>query len=113
MGKKRKKKKALPPLTQDEIVNWWLRKYHKTTVEEQIALHPEYAEDSRIFYERFPIHQFQHDQWREWLLNRLSKDRRFKGHSKSYIEQSVLPWIYLDTAPMIIEEQRKRDNEQR
>ena len=89
-------------LTLDEIVNYWLEKYHGITVAQVREEHPDWTErnpmySSRIFYETYPCTEEQHDEWREWLVKALMKETRM---GRKYVEKGI--WgIYLDTAPMI------------
>jgi hypothetical protein len=92
-----------PKLTADNIINWWLKKYHNTTLEEAYAKEP--WTDSRVFYERYPVTKEQHDEWHEWMITALMKDTKM---SRKYVERSS-PFIYLNCAPNIKEEDQDND----
>lgn len=87
-----------PKLTREDLVNWWLQKYHNTTGEEVLVKHP----DSKIspdWFKLYPVTQEQHDEWYEWAINYLVKEHRL---SKKYIK-SRFCFDYLNCAPNIIE----------
>ena len=46
-------------LTENDIINWWLKKYHDITIEEIMKDHPEYEEDSREFFRKYAVTQEQ------------------------------------------------------
>ena len=87
-------------LTMDDVVNWWLDKYHNTNIKKVISDHPEWDMDnfdSHIFYEEYQVTQEQHDEWREWLVKRLMKEYKLP---RKAVEKSL--WsIYLNSAPMV------------
>lgn len=84
-------------LTEDDVVNWWLEKYHSTTLEEVMEEHPEYNKDSRLFYKEYQVTEQQHDEWKAWLVKSLMKE---SGMGKKYTESHM--WvIYLNIAPLI------------
>lgn len=89
-------------LTEDEFVNWWLKKFHKTTIKQVLKDHPEWDTesdtwDSRTFYEAYPVTQKQHDKWYKWAITRLQKHY---GISKAAAKKwFAMP--YLNVAPMI------------
>lgn len=87
----RKKKE----LTEEMLINWWLVKYHNTTLEEIHKEHPNWT--SKEFYAAFPVTDKQHDEWHDWMLKELQK---YFKYSKKYVQRSS--WaIYLNTAPSI------------
>lgn len=91
-------------LTEKDIINYWLEKYHNTNMDKIASEHPDWRNDnpeynSCIFYEAYPVTQEQHDEWRAWLLKKLMW---FTGMGKKYCERAM--WaVYLNTAPNIKE----------
>lgn len=87
-------------LTDADIINWWLQKYHNTTIAEIHVLHPDWGGegwDSRTFYNAYKVTQEQHDEWHKWMLTELQKYFRC---SKKYVERHS--WvIYLNTSPTV------------
>ena len=86
-------------LSEEDILNWWLEKYHSTNVAKVQEEHPEWKDGShhREFYETYQVTQAQYDEWREWLVTALMKDYRA---SRKYVERHM--WaIDLNLAPMI------------
>ena len=119
-------------ITSEEIINWWLEKYHNTTLAKVKEEHPEWSkaekdydnmeknstnispEDknkiitnlnnaSREFYKKYSVTEEQHDGWNKWLTNILIKKSRM---SRKFIETHM--WgIYLNTAPNVIKDKNK------
>jgi len=83
-------------ISQDDIVNWWLSKYHDTTLEQVAKDYPELKE-SRDFYDKFPVTEEQHDEWYEWAIDFLSK--YFRCGKKRMRKMFVFD--YLNCAPKI------------
>lgn len=94
-------------LTQDDLLNWWLEKYHNTNVEKVLIDNPDWdvhSKDwnSRTFYEKYPVTQQQHDEWYKWALDTFAKHFRL---SKKQATRSF-SFTYLDTAPSIIKDDK-------
>jgi hypothetical protein len=89
-------------LTQDDLYNGWLTKYHNTTVEELIKNEPELIKTSD-WYKKYAVTQAQHDEWYEWAINKLSK---FYGTSKKQAKRNFC-FDYLNIAPSIIQDNEK------
>jgi hypothetical protein len=90
-------------LTEEDLINWWLTKYHNTTVAGVQKLHPDWTHDnpkfdSRMFYEAYQVTEAQHDEWRAWAVEEYRKSFKL---SKKGAERGFC-WIYLNTAPMVI-----------
>jgi len=83
--------------TANEYMNYWLEKYHGTTIEKVLEEHPEWEEDSRSFYSAYPVTYKQHDEWYEWAIKRVRKDYKLgrKAAEKEFT------FAYLNLAPMI------------
>ena len=93
-------------LTENDVVNWWLKKYHNTTLEVVFEKTPKL--ESRDFYASFKVTEEQHDEWREWLVKTLMKETRM---SRKYIERGL--WaVYLNTSPSVIDDKnlKSKDN---
>jgi len=84
--------------TGNEYINQWL-KYHDTTIEEVIKEHPEWQENSREFYQAYPVTQEQHDEWYEWAIQTVMKEYRM-GRKRAKKE---FCFPYLDLAPNVKE----------
>jgi len=89
-------------LTADDILNWWLAKYHNTSIDRVFKDHPEWdvhSKDwnSRVFYEAYPVTQEQHDEWYEWVITTLMKE---KGMGRKNTERNF-SFVYLNTAPSV------------
>jgi len=87
-------------ITREDALNWWLKKYHNTTVEEVAKAQPEECKTPEWF-KLYPVTQEQHDEWYKWIVDALSKERRM---SKTYIIKHF-SFDYLDCAPALIEKQ--------
>ena len=82
-------------LTENDVINWWLKKYHETTIEKVFEKNPKL--DSREFYKTHQVTREQHDEWREWLIKTLMKQTRL---SRKYVKRSL--WaVYLNTSPSV------------
>ncbi len=87
-------------LSEEDIINWWLEKYHNTNIEKVLKKHPEWADGnhSRDFYDAYRVTQEQHDEWHEWMIKALMKEF---GCKKKYAKKAS--WVlYLNTAPSVI-----------
>jgi len=92
-----------PKLTQDDLIDKWLKDYHSTSLKQVIIDHPEWEAEpekhTRDFYKTYAVTQEQHDAWEEWVITTLMKQERA---GRKYIERGM--WaIYLNCAPSIIE----------
>jgi len=86
-----KKKKV----TANDLLNLWLTKYHNTTIEEVVLLHPE-ASKTPDWFKLYPCTTAQSDEWVAESKTLLKKD----GYS-TYVINHDWPWIFLDIAPYI------------
>lgn len=93
-----------PKLTEQEIIDWWLTKYHNTNLDEVAKLHPEWMDEpqahTREFYQKYAVTQEQHDEWNEWAFDRFVKHFKL---TKTYAKRSWA-FAYLNVAPQIIKE---------
>lgn len=123
----RKKKQ----ISEEDLINWWLERYHHTNLERVMEEHPDWKEidekikainehrgwskeendairyqqnlNSREFYSLYPVTKEQHDEWYEWAKEEI---RKVTGYKKSYIDKHW--WsIYLNTSPTIINEPKE------
>lgn len=79
-------------LNGDDLVNWWLEKYHNTNLKEVKELHPEWLDGkhSRDFYQTYPVTQEQHDKWYEWAIQTIMK--HYKWSKKKARKEFVFPY---------------------
>lgn len=88
----------------DDLINWWLEKYHNTNLEKIQEENPEWKENprehTRDFYLKYAVTQEQHDEWEKWAKEYTKKVTKA---SKSLFEKGW-GFVYLDTAPQIIKE---------
>lgn len=91
----------------DDLVNWWLDKYHNTNLTEVLKHNPEWKdnpnEHTRDFYRKYEVTQEQHDEWQEWAKEYV---REITKLSKKMINHSW-PGIYLNCAPNVKEDEQK------
>lgn len=83
-----------PKLTREDVLNWWLQKYHNVTVDDVKLAHPEAKTDPEWF-KFYPVTKDQHDEWHEWFISTLAKERRM---SKKLVRK-LSSLDYLDCAP--------------
>lgn len=84
------------------FINWWLTKYHNTTLAEVFKEHPDWTKDnpeynSRMFYEAYQVTEEQHDEWYKWAIDVVAKHY---GWTNKMAKREFV-WIYLNTSPMI------------
>ena len=86
-------------LTQDDLINVWLKDYFDTTLEEEYAKQP--WTDSREFYARYRVTQAQHDEWNAKAKEMFKKALRLNKYSADRF------WglTYLNTSPSVKDEQ--------
>jgi len=92
-------------LTETDLVNWWLDKYHSTNSEKVIEDHPEWDVGGKnwssiTFYDAYPCTQEQHDEWYEWAVREFKKHFRLSSIKRA---KRDFAFVYLNTAPKIIE----------
>lgn len=87
-------------LTQEQLINGWLQKYHNISVVELIEKEPELVKTSDWF-EKYAVSQEQHDEWYEWAIEQVCKYFRCgKKHAKR-----AFAFDYLNIAPAVKEEE--------
>ena len=89
-------------LTRDDLLNWWLRKFHNTTVEEVIKNHTKEVLSDPDWFKLYPVTKAQHDEWYAWAIDSLAKERKL---SKKIIEH-VFSLDFLDSMPYYPEHDR-------
>ena len=87
-----------------KLINWWLDKYHNTTLDEVKKDHPEWDENPENFtwdfYNTYKITQEQYDEWEIWAKDYIIKTMKIpKSNLKLYWD-----WICLDVAPSVIKD---------
>ena len=60
------------PLQEEDFYNWWLTKYHNTTVREILKKEPELCK-SADWYKKYAVSQEEHDAWYEWAIATVAK----------------------------------------
>jgi hypothetical protein len=90
-------------LTEEHLIDWWLNKYHNTSLKKIREEHPEWGDHnpeytSHIFYDAYPVTQEQHDEWCEWAKKEVKKYFKLSkiGLNKSF------GFIYLNTSPKVM-----------
>jgi hypothetical protein len=89
-------------ITKDEIMDYWLGKFHNTSCKELIEKHPEEIKSPKWF-DLFPVTQEQHDEWYDWAIALIAKRTRM---SKKYAQKAFV-FEYLNTAPNIKEDEKQ------
>lgn len=93
MGRRRKQ------LDATDFYNWWLQKYHNTTVEEIMEKEPELAKTSD-WYKKYAVTQEQHDEWYEWAVQTIMNHY----HWKRDVARKEFCFAYLNIAPSVKKE---------
>ena len=93
MGRKRKE------LSESDFYNWWLQKYHNTTIEEIIEKEPELAKTSE-WYKKYTVTEEQHDEWYQWAIQTVMK--HYHWTKKEAIRRFC--FAYLNVAPTVKKE---------
>lgn len=86
-------------LTRNDILNWWLSKYHNTTVDEIVKNYDSEFISSTEWFKQFPVTQSQYNEWLEWLTTSLSKELRMS--LKKTKKMISLSFIELDCGPFV------------
>lgn len=90
-----------PKSTADDIVNWWLDKYHSTSIAQLLEENPAWAKEpekhTREFYQKYQVTQEQHDEWYEWFITTMMKEYRM-GRKRAERDSAM---VYLNVAPSI------------
>lgn len=85
----------------NELLDWWLDKYHNTSIERVLEDHPLWKahpeEHTRDFYEEYAVTQEQHDEWEKWAKAYTKKVTGIKGK----LFDRSWPLTYLNVAPNI------------
>ena len=88
-------------LTEEDVINWWLEKYHNTNLTEILKTHPEWEDNPREhtaeFYRAYAVSQEQHDEWHKWMIDAIAKEH---GMSKKFVKRHS--WaVYLNCSPSV------------
>ena len=83
----------------EEIIDWWLLKYHNTNCKEVVEKHPEEVK-SADWFKLYPCTQEQSDEWEAWAKSFIKKKLRL---SKPMLERQW-PLVFLDTSPYVTKE---------
>ena len=83
-------------LTEQDVMNWWLEKYHNTNCDEVVKRHPRLSKTIK-WYLKYQVTSEQYDEWREWAVTAIMKD---KGYSRKRVERAW--WaVELNTSPSV------------
>lgn len=83
-------------IDREELLDWWLFKYHYTNSKEVAKKYPEEVK-SPDWFKLYPVTQEQHDEWVRWAKGYIKKELRV---SKAFLERGW-PLVYLDTSPYV------------
>jgi len=84
-------------LTQEFIMNWWLKKYHNISVKWLLENEPEFVKTPH-WYTKYAVTQEQHDEWYNWAINYMSK---YYKMPKQYIKRNF-GFDYLNCSPAVL-----------
>lgn len=85
-----------PQHNADYYREWWLKKFHNTTIKDVVEKHPEECK-SPDWFKLYPCTKEQDAEWRKWALREAAKDN---GISMTRAKQ--LFWsIDLDCSPYV------------
>lgn len=81
-------------LSEEFIINGWLKKYHNITIEELVKTKPELCA-TIDWYKVYPCTQEQYEEWYKWAIDIISKTLRM---SKKNVRRRF--WInWLNCSP--------------
>ena len=87
------------------LIDWWLKKYHNTTLKEILKKYPIWKTDpdeySDVFYKTYKVTLKEHDEWEAWAKEYVRKVT--KVNKKRFDVMWAL--IYLNVAPSIKDEE--------
>lgn len=83
-------------LSEEYIIEGWLKKYHGLTIAELVKNEPELVK-SHLWFKKYAVSQEEHDEWYQWAIKELCKST---GMSKKMVERSFA-FNYLNVAPDI------------
>jgi len=84
-------------LKQEDFYNWWLNKYHNTTISAIIEKEPELCKTTK-WYKKYAVTQEQHDEWYEWAIQTIMKHYRCSRK----MAQRNFAFDYLNIAPSVL-----------
>jgi len=86
--------------TREDLLDWWLSKYHNTNVNELIKKHTEQELSTTDWFKLYPVTKEQEQEWVDWAKKKLMKE--YKVSSKEIFDKAYWCWIYLDCSPYVI-----------
>lgn len=89
-------RKPKPKTTLDEFTNWWLNKYHNTSLDELLKTQTDLMY-TLAWYKKYPVTPEQHDEWYDWAIATVCKEYRMSA--KMAKRQFV--FAYLNCAPCV------------
>lgn len=87
-------KKKIP--SKDDLINWWLFKFHTTNIKEVVEKYPEEVKFAEWF-KLFPVTKSQYSEWETWAKNYLKVECKL---TKWQIKQ-VWWKVILDCSPYV------------
>jgi hypothetical protein len=85
----------------EDLLDWWLMKYHNTNVKELIDKYPKEVLSSPEWFKMFPVTEEQKDEWVKWAKDHIRKTTKI---SKTMVDRQW-HYIFLDCAPYVIEDE--------
>jgi hypothetical protein len=86
-------------LSEEDVINAWLFKYHGITVDELVKNEPELCK-TPAWFKKYAITQDQYDEWYKWFISALQRDQKCSKKSAQRHSWS----LQLNLAPSIIKD---------
>lgn len=83
----------------DVLLDWWLTKYHNTSVKEIISKYDKETLMSADWFKMFPVTKEQEQEWIRWAKSYIKKETKMS----KYMVERQWPYIYLDCSPYVSE----------
>ena len=87
-------------VNREVLLDWWLKKYHNTTVKKVINKYPKEILESPDWFKLYPCTQEQCDEWEKWAKTHIKNTTKM---SKKVIDKEW-PFIYLECAPYVLKQ---------
>lgn len=88
----------------DVLMDWWLNKYHNTSIKEVVATHPVEVLMSSDWFKLYPVTQEQYDEWVKWAKGYIKKETKL---STKMVDRNF--WsVELNCSPYV----KKHENEE-
>lgn len=79
------------------LLDWWLQKFHNTTVDEVIATHSKETLENADWFKLYPVTQEQEDEWVKWAKSYIKRTLRM---GNAMLERQW-PYVFLDCSPYV------------